>query len=66
MSTFDARKLQDRYLNDPEFYAAVRAMEAMIRDHGFTMLELRQAAFFACYKYEMQNPIVISQPGAAK
>lgn len=56
MNDFRKSKLDERYLNDASFHMLVKTLESMISQHGFTPSELREAIFFAHYKYEMENP----------
>ncbi len=48
-------ELKDRYLNDPEFYHLCKFLESMIYKNNFTPYELKQAAFFASLKFQMEN-----------
>lgn len=52
---FDARELYNRYQQDHEFHALVKAMEGFILSNGYDPMELRQALFFACYKYNQEH-----------
>lgn len=52
---YDYKKLRDRYLNDAEFYAVVKALENFIIGHGVNPQELREAVFFACLKYQQEH-----------
>jgi hypothetical protein len=54
---FNASKLYERYEKDNEFYKLVQVMEAYIYQNGYDPSELRQAAFFAAYKYQMNHPL---------
>lgn len=47
------RDTDERYQCDPAFHAAVRTMEAIAREHGFTPGELKQIAFKAALNIEM-------------
>jgi hypothetical protein len=47
------RDTDERYRRDPAFYSAVRTMEAIAREHGFTPGELKQIAFKAAVNIEM-------------
>lgn len=47
--------LARRYRDDPEFHQLVKAIEAAIIRHGFTPLEIRQAGFLACTKYQQEH-----------
>lgn len=53
---FDFKELLKRYQSDPEFHHVVRTMEEWVRQSGVTHLELRQAAFFAAMKFQLENP----------
>lgn len=53
------RDTHSRYLNDPEFYAAVRMLERVARVHGFTPGELKQIAFKAALNIEEARPLLI-------
>lgn len=53
---FKNSKLGDKYQNDATFNRIVKSMYKMIADYGITPSELREAAFLAHYKYEMENP----------
>jgi hypothetical protein len=46
------RDTDERYQRDPAFYSAVRTMEAIAREHGFTPGELKQIAFKAALNLE--------------
>jgi hypothetical protein len=46
------RDTDERYLRDPAFHSAVRTMEAIAREHGFTPGELKQIAFKAALNLE--------------
>lgn len=50
------KKLYDRYLNDPSFTVVTDLLVNLIKSEGYTPMELRQAIFFAQYKYERENP----------
>lgn len=47
------RDTDERYQRDPAFYSAVRTLEAIAREHGFTPGELKQIAFKAALNVEM-------------
>lgn len=44
-----------RYYNDPAFHAAVRLLEKLAEEHGFTPGELKQIAFKAALNLEMRS-----------
>jgi hypothetical protein len=46
------RDTDERYLRDPDFRAAVKTLEAMAVQHGFTPGELKQIAFKAALNIE--------------
>ena len=52
---FDFNKLRERYLNDPAFFTLVKAIESFITSEGFDPMELRQAAFFASAKWNLEH-----------
>ena len=52
---FDFIKLQQQYQNDTVFCTLVDILASAIHAHGLTPLELRQIAFFASTKYELEN-----------
>lgn len=56
---FRKGKLEQRYESDATFHQAVQSMYKMISQFGLTPSELREAAFLAHYKYEMENPRVM-------
>lgn len=60
MRDFNKSKLEERFNTDAEFNRLVNAMYSMIWQHGFTHSELREAAFLAAYKYEMENPKAVT------
>lgn len=51
-STDVYRDTDHRYRTDPAFYSAVRTLEAIAREHGFTPGELKQIAFKAALNIE--------------
>ena len=58
------RDTETRYLNDPSFRAAVKSLEAMAREHGFTPGELKQIAFKAALNIEMSaKPLLFVRRG---
>jgi hypothetical protein len=48
---------ESRYLNDPEFHAAVKMLEAAAERHGFTPGELKQIAFKAALNLEERRAL---------
>lgn len=52
---YDTKSLNERYTHDPMFCSAVEAMYNMIVQHGIGLEELRQAAFYATFKYQMSH-----------
>jgi hypothetical protein len=58
---YDAKKLRDRYQHDAEFCVIVDSLEAYIKTNGVNPMELREAVFFACLKYQQENvdPLLI-------
>jgi pantoate kinase len=52
------RDTDERYQRDPAFHAAVRTMEAIAREHGFTPGELKQIAFKAALNLEERQRFV--------
>lgn len=46
------RDTDHRYRSDPAFYSAVRTLEAIAREYGFTPGELKQIAFKAALNIE--------------
>lgn len=53
-----SRRLENRYDEDPIFSNLVNSLYAFLSDdeHGITPLDLRDAAYFARLKFEMENP----------
>ena len=51
----DFKKLMDRYHSDAAFHAIVDSMYKHILDTYCTPYELREAAFFASCKFEMEH-----------
>jgi hypothetical protein len=45
----------EKYRNDPTYHAIVDQMVRWISQHGLTPYELREAAFCASVKFEMDN-----------
>jgi len=52
---YDCKKLKERFLHDAEFCSLVRLMENLVLEHGFGMVEFREAAFFATWKVAVEN-----------
>lgn len=52
---YDMKDLFNRYQHDSDFYTLVGCLENFISQHGVDPVELRQATFFACYKYRMEH-----------
>lgn len=46
---------QEKYENDPEYRYLVQMFEALIHEARFTPSEIRQAALFACCRYELHQ-----------
>lgn len=49
------RSPQEKYLHDPEYRQLVDILEAEIHRARFTPSEIREAALFACIRYEMHE-----------
>jgi hypothetical protein len=47
---------QEKYQNDPKYRMLVDTMENLIHQAEFTPSEVREAAMFACIKYEYCRP----------
>ena len=45
-----------KYMNDPTFHRMVDVIHALLVEAQMTPHEVRQAAIFACTKYEMERP----------
>lgn len=60
MGDFRKAKLDEVYCSDATFNKVVNVIYNLIDSHGITPSELRQAIFLAHYKYEMENPKVMS------
>lgn len=56
MADFRKDKLEERYRNDILFHNLVSGMQNMIEKNGVTPSEMREALFYAHYRYEMFNP----------
>lgn len=52
----DFKKLQLQYQNDPMFYQFVKMMMHQMRELNLTPFEMRQAAMYAAYLFELENP----------
>lgn len=50
---FDFKRLDEKHSHDAAFNKAVNIFIQLIRDHGFMPSEIREAMFYAQYKYEM-------------
>ena len=46
---------EERYINDVEFHALVRLLEAFITNAQYTPSEMRDAVILACIHYEMNH-----------
>jgi len=44
----------EAYLQDPKFHCVVDAMLSLLVGNKFTPHEIRQAAIYACLRYEQQ------------
>lgn len=62
------RDTDERYQRDPAFYSAVRTLEVIAREHGFTPGELRQIAFKAALNLELTSmpTLAIRESGAVR
>jgi hypothetical protein len=52
----DFRKLEEAYRNDPEFRQFVKTMYMLIEQLKFSPSEVRDAAMFAVWMHERDNP----------
>jgi hypothetical protein len=52
----DFKKLDQRYMTDPVFNKLVNLTESLLKEYGFTPSEIREAQFYAQYRFEMANP----------
>lgn len=50
--------VEDRYKQDAAFAQVVNALENMIRTFKLTPTEIREAAMYAAYRFEMGSPRV--------
>lgn len=48
---------EQKYMYDPEYRMLVDLLENAIYRNQYTPSEIREAAMFACIKYEMNQPI---------
>jgi hypothetical protein len=46
---------EEKYLHDPMFHTLVDKLEALIHEAQFTPSEMREAAIFACIRYELHR-----------
>ena len=46
---------EEKYLHDPQYAQLVNVLSGMIHQYQFTPSEIREAAIFACTKYEMER-----------
>lgn len=51
----DFTKLEERYRNDPDFHILVKNLENIIETLRLTPSEIRDAAMFACIKFELTH-----------
>ena len=47
---------EQKYMHDIEYHFLVDLLENFIRRNQYTPSEIREAAMFACIKYEMNQP----------
>lgn len=52
---FDYRQLEERCQRDPMFRGMVDLLESQIERLNLTPLEVREAAMFACVRFEMRH-----------
>lgn len=52
----DFKKMDQRYQTDPVFNKLVNLTESLLKQYGFTPSEIREAQFYAQYRFEMANP----------
>ena len=45
-----------KYVHDPQFHRMVDVIYSVLAEAQMTPSEVRQAAIFACTKYEMERP----------
>ncbi len=53
MSTFEFKKLNERYCSDAPFNKMTNLFRQLLEQHGFLPSEIREAMFLAQYNYEM-------------
>ncbi len=47
---------EQKYMSDPDYHMLVDLLESFIHRNQYTPSEMREAAMFACIKYEMNQP----------
>ena len=47
---------EQKYMSDPDYHMLVDLLESFIYRNQYTPSEIREAAMFACIKYEMNQP----------
>ena len=47
---------EQKYMSDPDYHMLVDLLESFIYRNQYTPSEMREAAMFACIKYEMNQP----------
>ena len=47
---------EQKYMYDPDYHMLVDLLESFIYRNQYTPSEMREAAMFACIKYEMNQP----------
>jgi hypothetical protein len=47
---------EEKYMADPAYHVLVDTMEQMIIEFKFTPSEMREAAVYACTRYEIRRP----------
>lgn len=47
---------EQKYMYDPDYHMLVDLLESFIHRNKYTPSEIREAAMFACIKYEMNQP----------
>lgn len=52
----DFKALHRRFQDDPSFHYLVKSLYKIIDDLQLSPNEIREAAMFACYMHEMENP----------